>query len=531
MLFALHPVHVEAVAGIVGRADILSGIFFLLALIFHLKHFMPMDSCNGCLPLSRCGNIAISNDHRSAHHEDLNENNNNYPDKGTLNQQENNNNHSSDNHQATLSRDRIHGFLNKRYTTVPSSRNLLDHCGDAATDDAASSDKVKGDKIPHMAWTCFYAACSMFSKEQGIAVLGVCFITEIAMLPLTSCKRGTEGQPLQQNSHRISNKHNSTKLRVEDINIQCDRSQRRMRLFILITATLILLFLRFSLMGGMKGAPSFAPADNPAASENSFITRTLTFAYLPSFNFIHLLLCPVQLSFDWSMEAVPMITSICDSRNILTAIVSMTLLLWLCKLAKHLWLLHWRNVFTFCFISQPLASSSHHREVKFISQDECSMASPEALHHAITVVSLAITILPFLPASNLFFYVGFVVAERILYIPSMGYCILVGCGLSHLWKAVECCNLFPSNNKNEKMCLAKNEEKRRNRLTPKRKQGEVLMMKVCFILLTCVFFMSFGLKTVKRNGDWIDEEKLYHSGIKINPPKGKTIMLFIVFSK
>ena len=38
LLFALHPVHVEAVAGIVGRADILAGIFFLIALIFHQKH-------------------------------------------------------------------------------------------------------------------------------------------------------------------------------------------------------------------------------------------------------------------------------------------------------------------------------------------------------------------------------------------------------------------------------------------------------------------------------------------------------------
>ena len=40
ILFALHPVHVEAVAGIVGRADILAGIFFLLALLFHQKYYL-----------------------------------------------------------------------------------------------------------------------------------------------------------------------------------------------------------------------------------------------------------------------------------------------------------------------------------------------------------------------------------------------------------------------------------------------------------------------------------------------------------
>jgi hypothetical protein len=41
-------------------------------------------------------------------------------------------------------------------------------------------------------------------------------------------------------------------------------------------------------------------------------------------------------------------------------------------------------------------------------------------------------VLPFLPASNLFFPVGFVVAERVLYIPSMGFCIMVAYGWSKL---------------------------------------------------------------------------------------------------
>jgi len=37
-------------------------------------------------------------------------------------------------------------------------------------------------------------------------------------------------------------------------------------------------------------------------------------------------------------------------------------------------------------------------------------------------------VLPFVPASNLFFPVGFVVAERVLYVPSMGFCVLVAHG-------------------------------------------------------------------------------------------------------
>ena len=41
-------------------------------------------------------------------------------------------------------------------------------------------------------------------------------------------------------------------------------------------------------------------------------------------------------------------------------------------------------------------------------------------------------VLPFIPASNLFFPVGFVVAERILYTPSFGFCLLVALGFQVL---------------------------------------------------------------------------------------------------
>ena len=51
----------------------------------------------------------------------------------------------------------------------------------------------------------------------------------------------------------------------------------------------------------------------------------------------------------------------------------------------------------------------------------------------VVLLSLAMIMIPFLPASNLLFSVGFVVAERILYIPSMGLCILVSFGISILF--------------------------------------------------------------------------------------------------
>lgn len=38
LLFASHPIHTEAVAGVVGRADLLSCLFFLLALVTYVRY-------------------------------------------------------------------------------------------------------------------------------------------------------------------------------------------------------------------------------------------------------------------------------------------------------------------------------------------------------------------------------------------------------------------------------------------------------------------------------------------------------------
>jgi len=46
-------------------------------------------------------------------------------------------------------------------------------------------------------------------------------------------------------------------------------------------------------------------------------------------------------------------------------------------------------------------------------------------------------VFPFIPASNLFFPVGFVVAERVLYVPSMGFCLFVAVGFQVLLQRVK----------------------------------------------------------------------------------------------
>jgi hypothetical protein len=54
-------------------------------------------------------------------------------------------------------------------------------------------------------------------------------------------------------------------------------------------------------------------------------------------------------------------------------------------------------------------------------------------------LSLALMVGTFLPASNLLFRVGFVLAERVLYLPSAGFCALISLGLRQLSVAVPQC--------------------------------------------------------------------------------------------
>lgn len=95
---------------------------------------------------------------------------------------------------------------------------------------------------------------------------------------------------------------------------------------------------------------------------------------------------------------------------------------------------------------------------------------------------LAFMILPFLPASNLFFPVGFVIAERVLYMPSMGFCILIAYGfhvLSLKWSKKMTWTLFS------------------------------------------LLLLSHSIKTYNRNTDWESEYTIFMSGLKVNQRNAK----------
>jgi len=109
-------------------------------------------------------------------------------------------------------------------------------------------------------------------------------------------------------------------------------------------------------------------------------------------------------------------------------------------------------------------------------------------NHIFRQMVMAITwlILPFIPAANIFFPVGFVVAERVLYLPSMGFSLIVSLGFHRLYNQ---CNIVRVKS----------------------------ILRTASVLLVVIH----SLKTISRNADWRDEESIFLSGLKVNSRNAK----------
>lgn len=277
-----------------------------------------------------------------------------------------------------------------------------------------------------------------------------------------------------------------------------------LNVFLLAACGAVLLACRFYWMGNKP--PNFSNSDNPAADSPSLLTRTLTFFYLPAINF-WLLLCPNTLSFDWSMDALPLIRSLADWRNFYTVAFYLGLLLlawfslWTQQTAKgketngkaHLYT-NGRNGNSNGHSYQynnhehmnDFHTDTHFNSAQNGTKKHYESRTPLPTTENVVVFSLGLLAIPFLPATNLFFYVGFVIAERVLYIPSMGFCLLVAVGMRSLYVRLK-------------------------------RRSTRMMLLYC----SAAVVLLFGVKTVLRNRDWQNEEMLYKSGIYVNPAKGK----------
>jgi len=276
--------------------------------------------------------------------------------------------------------------------------------------------------------TAIMASCAMLSKEIGITVLGLCVVHELCII---------------HNFHKtIFNLVAEKELYYRIVKCRPSFNQSLVRLGGLLLTLVVLLSFRIHLLQG-SSLPVFTKFDNPASLAEA-LPKILTYAYLPCLN-LWLLLCPSNLCCDWTMGTVPLLSSLADIRVLAIIAVSIMIL--------------------------------HLIHVIFKSCDK---------HAKQIIIATSWMIIPYIPASNLFFPVGFVIAERILYIPSMGFCLLVSLGFYKLYNQCKKSNV-------------------RN------------LFVACYLIL----LFAHSLKTITRNSDWHDELSIFLSGLKVNSKNAK----------
>ncbi|EHB03258.1 Transmembrane and TPR repeat-containing protein 4 [Heterocephalus glaber] len=272
----------------------------------------------------------------------------------------------------------------------------------------------------------FLGAVAMLCKEQGITVLGLNAVFDILVIGKFNVLEVVQ---------KVLRKDKSLE------NLGALRSRGLLfRMTLLTSGGAGMLYARWKIMG--TGPPAFTEVDNPASFADSVLVRAINYNYYYSLN-AWLLLCPWWLCFDWSMGCIPLIKSVGDWRVIALAA------LWLCLIG---------------LICQALCSEDSRKR-------------------RILTLGLGFLVIPFLPASNLFFRVGFVVAERVLYLPSAGYCVLLTFGFGAL-----------------------------SRQTKKKK-----LISACVLGILLIN----ALRCVIRSGEWRSEDQLFRSALSVCPLNAK----------
>jgi len=127
------------------------------------------------------------------------------------------------------------------------------------------------------------------------------------------------------------------------------------------------------------------PYSNPVAASEDPRVRQLSYALVHGM-YMKLLAWPVFLCYDYSMDAVPLVHSLSDLRLLLP-------------------------VTTYLIFFQVVTAAL--RRLRY---------QPSQRHHAEGLaLSIAIFVLSFLPMTNILFPIGTLVAERLLYLPSIGF--------------------------------------------------------------------------------------------------------------
>lgn len=287
---------------------------------------------------------------------------------------------------------------------------------------------------------CLCTAAATLCKETGVTIVGVLFFYDV--LYVMNWLDVPIAEPDEAAAQRAG-----WRWAVRRAHAPLVRCEPR-RLWVPFTrqltyAAFAVLFMawRISLNGNVL--PVWPEKDNPAAASDSLALKLLNYPYIYALN-AWLLLWPVQLCGDYTFLSVPMLESGADPRNLASLALAAGLL------GACAWAVLGRNV------------------------------------HLPVLGALVLLLVPFLPSSNLFFTVGFLIAERVLYIPSLGFCVALAYALDRLFA--------------------------RPRLASR---------PALYLMVVALILAGYSARTLARNRDWASEGAFWSSALPVVPHNAK----------
>ncbi|POM78680.1 Hypothetical protein PHPALM_3768, partial [Phytophthora palmivora] len=237
---------------------------------------------------------------------------------------------------------------------------------------------------------------------------------------------------------------------------QVERELRSMksRLIVTVAVGLLAALVRVWINGEHRQMEWNILANNVVMQE-SRLTRMLSYAHLHAW-YLWKLLWPRWLCFDYGYNTIPVIESITDLRNMYTFLAYAVVAIGMYGAITQLW------------------------------------GSTKVAPSSLAMMSIAFGVIPFIPASNILFPVGTVVAERLLYFPSVGFCLLIGCILEQTFSILD--------------------------NTPKGLFGTArIVVFVCGLLTLAAGCYRSHL----RNADWVNEQMLFKVAVDVVPTNVK----------
>lgn len=273
--------------------------------------------------------------------------------------------------------------------------------------------------------------------------------------------------------------------------------------------------------------------------------------YLAAFN-LKLMVNPTELSYDWSLEAIGLVKSALEFRFVVAVCLYFALVLFLLIWARKL-ITGYLSDTSFGISVRPHPAADCRLQSKCKQLEAASSSSGDESETSVDTVrssdsgfvdstrakfddktrrkivsprleppdeqedeldalgwSLIFLVVPYLPASNLFLTVGFLVAERTLYLPSFGFCMLASLLVGKVAAKVS----------TEKRIVMREEAKLKKIMIGAKFKTiwppsyVTANLKLIFPLL-----ILGSLKTVRRNADWRDESSLFASNLVQSPVK------------